>query len=74
MKVPSSAVFTGFVTTMRDVKSPSVESMAVAPASVYGAPTVMLTDGAPSKVMVGGVSSRLTGGVVGVGFGADGTG
>ena len=33
VNVPSRAVFTGFTTTIRDVRSPSVESVAVAPAS-----------------------------------------
>ena len=32
--VPISAVLTGFTTTIRDVRSPSVVSVAVAPASV----------------------------------------
>jgi hypothetical protein len=33
VNVPSSAVYTGFEVTMREVRSPSMSSAAVAPAS-----------------------------------------
>ena len=48
---------TGFVTTIREVMSPSSASLAVAPASEYGVSIVMLIVASPRSRITGGVES-----------------